>query len=102
MTLSADALIELDWWINNISTCYGLITLPDPDCTLTTDASNKGWGAVYEDESTGGVWTSEEKAHHINYLELLAVYLGMQTFLFHPQKQTCQAYDRQQRSSRCD
>jgi len=55
--------------------------LPDPDCTLTTDASNKGWGAVYEDESTGGLWTSEEKKHHINYLELLAVYLGMQKFL---------------------
>ena len=33
------------------------------------------------ENSTGGLWTSEEKAHHINYLELLAVYLGMQTFL---------------------
>ena len=50
MTLSPTALLELDWWISNISTCYGLITLPDPDCTLTTDACNEGWGAVYAGE----------------------------------------------------
>ena len=45
--------------------------------TLTTDASNNGWGAVYGNQSTGGLWSSHEKSHHINYLELLAVYLGL-------------------------
>ena len=81
MTLSTPALTELKWWIDNAHNCYGYITIPDPACTLTTDACNEGWGAVYEDDSTGGLWSSEEKAHHINYLELLAVYFGMQTFL---------------------
>jgi len=48
--------------------------------TLTTDASNNGWGAVHGNQSTGGLWSSNEKSHHINYLELLAVYLGLKAF----------------------
>ena len=49
-------------------------------CTLTTDASNEGWGVVYGNQSTGGLWSSDEKSHHINYLELLAVCLGLKVF----------------------
>ena len=30
--------------------------------------------------STGGLWTQEEQTHHINYLELLAVFLALRTF----------------------
>ena len=37
-------------------------------------------GAVYNDTSTEGFWSDEEKSHHINYLELLAVFMGLQTF----------------------
>ena len=81
MALSAPAKRELDWWIDNILLCYNPITRPDPDCTLTTDACNEGWGAVYNDHSTGGFWSLDEKPNHINYLELLAVFLGIKTFL---------------------
>ena len=37
-------------------------------------------GAVYDDTSTGGFWSDEEKSYHINYLELLAEFMGLQTF----------------------
>ena len=42
-----------------------------------TDASNEGWGAVCGPQSTGGLWASDEKRHHISYLEMLAVFLGL-------------------------
>ena len=49
--------------------------------TIESDASNKGWGAVLEGQTrTGGVWTAEEAAHHINYLELLAAFLAIKAF----------------------
>ena len=37
--------------------------------TIESDASNTGWGARQGDLSTGGVWSTEEATHHINYLE---------------------------------
>ena len=58
---------------------HNIITHGQPSNTLTTDASQHGWGAVYNDTSTGGFWSDEEKFHHINYLELLAVFMGLQT-----------------------
>ena len=36
------------------------ITVNSPDITLTTDASTKGWGAVLEENRTGGLWSMEE------------------------------------------
>ena len=36
-----------------------------------------GGGTVCGPQSTGGLWTSDEKPHHINYLELLAVFVGL-------------------------
>ena len=48
-----------------------------PPVIIESDASSKGWGAVLEEQTqTGGVWTAEEAANHINYLELLAAFLA--------------------------
>ena len=49
--------------------------------TIESNASSKGWGAVLNGQTqTGGVWSTEEGKHHINYLELLAAFLALQTF----------------------
>ena len=80
MNLSKLAKAELTWWISHVKGSVNLITRDQPSHTLTTDASNEGWGAVVGNSSTGGLWSAHEKAHHINYLELLAVYLGLQSF----------------------
>ena len=67
-------------WINNIVEAQNILSSNAPTVTLTTDASKLGWGAVLDTQSTGGLWSSTESQNHINYLELLAVFLGLQTF----------------------
>ena len=80
MFLTEDCKKELQWWVDNIVSSHNVITHWQPSNTLTTNASQNGWGAVYNDTSAGGFWSDEEKSHHINYLELLAVFMGLQTF----------------------
>ena len=78
--LSPEAERELNWWIHNVIVSKNLISRCSPDKVITTDASLLGWGATFESFSTGGTWSLNEKDHHINYLELLAVFLGLKSF----------------------
>ncbi len=48
---------------------------------VTTDASNTGWGALYEGKPTFGHWSKAECGFHINCLEMLAVCRACQFFL---------------------
>ena len=73
---------DLAWWSSldrkKLSTT---VIPPIPSVIIESVASNKGWGAVLEGQTwTGGVWTAEEAAHHINYLELLAAFLAIKAF----------------------
>ncbi|KAK2571265.1 hypothetical protein P5673_003845 [Acropora cervicornis] len=43
---------------------------------MTTDASHSDWGVVCGGVSSSGLWSSEEQAMHINWLELSAVLFG--------------------------
>ncbi|KAI8428911.1 hypothetical protein MSG28_007543, partial [Choristoneura fumiferana] len=47
---------------------------------IYTDASSSGWGAVCGEDKVNGTWKSSERESHINYLELLAVHLGLKSF----------------------
>ncbi|CAB4017117.1 Transposon Tf2-6 poly [Paramuricea clavata] len=80
MTLSDGAKKELNWWVRNAQVSYNLISHGNPDKVLTTDASLTGWGAVFENESTGGSWSTAEKTNNINALELLAVFFGLKCY----------------------
>ena len=51
---------------------------------LTTDASQTSWGATFENQSTNGEWSMEERRQPINWLELQTVLLGLQSFLSSP------------------
>ena len=61
-------------------TFYKNINTPTHSLVITTDASLLGWGAVYNEQSTGGRWTQQESNCHINELELQAVYFGLRSF----------------------
>ena len=79
MHLTPASRSELTWWIHNVETSYKNIIVPSPDIMLTTDASTKGWVAVLGRNKTGGLWDKDEREYHINYLEMKAVFLGLQS-----------------------
>ncbi|CAB4004433.1 Hypothetical predicted protein, partial [Paramuricea clavata] len=80
MALSQGAKTELHWWECHVENSFQKLTHEEPQHKITTDASLSGWGAEYQDISTGGMWIKSEATNHINYLEMLAIFLGLQTF----------------------
>ena len=77
MHLSALPKEDLAWWIDHVCSSHKPTLAPDPDLTMFTDASGTvGWGAVLKDQQRGGAWSHAKKSHHINYLELQAVFLA--------------------------
>ena len=86
MSLSAGTINELKWWADNTDNQKRTLRIPTPSMTLLTDASDNGWGAVLHSqnaEHTAGGWFTEEETTacgHINAKELLAVWLGLQSF----------------------
>ena len=72
---------EIKWWLENIEINNGKLIRQNPiDIWLQTDASLNGWGAECSQISIGGRWTVEESKNHINYLVLLAIFLGLKAF----------------------
>ena len=49
--------------------------------TMTKDASNSGWGVVCNGVSSNGLWSSEEQAMYIKWIELFAVLFGVKCFV---------------------
>ncbi|XP_053354207.1 uncharacterized protein LOC128526406 [Clarias gariepinus] len=47
---------------------------------VSTDASLSGWGALCDGSAIRGAWSQEQRRLHINYLELLAVFLALRHF----------------------
>lgn len=73
-------LNDLNWWQSQIYTTSSFMRTSHFKLEIYTDASRTGWGAVCANKSLGGQWKATEKEHHINYLELLAVFLGLKSF----------------------
>ena len=80
---------HLDWWQNPSNVMKGADLHPkDHSIQLFTDASNEGWGAHLDQNSTKGLWSDWEKRLHINVLELKAVSLALRDFRDQCQNQT--------------
>ena len=72
---------ELLWWIENIRLSNGRkIQQEEPQMTIQTDGSTKGWEAHCNRISTEGKWSRKEQGRHINVLELMAVKFAILTF----------------------
>ena len=80
---------HLDWWQNPSNVMKGADLHPkDHSIQLFTDASNEGWGAHLDQNSTKGLWSDRENRLHINVLELKAVSLVLRDFKDQCQNQT--------------
>lgn len=82
-----DVFQHLQWWTSLRNLLSGLDLFPVREqCVLTTDASSQGWGGVLDrvkglDRKTvQGTWTFAEQEWHINYQELMAVFLSLRHF----------------------
>ncbi|XP_066596921.1 uncharacterized protein [Prorops nasuta] len=81
MGLSAQVREDLLWWEHKIEKSMNSLRNDNFDCEIFTDASNSGWGAVLKENRIHGFWSEEERSRHINYLELLAIYKALLSFL---------------------
>ena len=93
MTLSYSAKSELYWWVDLAGPAYNVIHHMQPEITLSSDASNLGWGCACTDSQSGGEGLPEESSFHINYLELKAACFALKSFQ-RGSRQTCPHYDR--------
>ncbi|XP_068739556.1 uncharacterized protein [Montipora capricornis] len=81
MSLSADSINELEWWVISVPTAFRVIDHGCPNITLTTDASRIGWGATTHQSQTQALWSRAETEYHVNILELLSVKLSLMSLL---------------------
>ena len=82
MTISDMARQELEWWVMYVDSTnsYNVISHGEPTIVLFTDVSSTGWGCSLNNISTGGNWTAEEANNHLHYLELVGIFLALQSF----------------------
>lgn len=81
INLPSIILDDLNWWSKNISTTFNSIRAQAFTLEIFTDASRTGWGACCNNERINGAWKKSELKFHINYLELLAVFLALKWFV---------------------
>jgi len=84
--LSRQALRDLQWWRTlPASHLPGPIWRPTTTATLTTDASDSGWGAHLNDgqQTASGTWPAHQHPQHITVKELTAVSLALDQFALH-------------------
>lgn len=74
---------ELKWWLSKIPLSRNTIKIQKYKYEIYSDASITGWGLYCNGEKTHGFWNAEELNYHINYLELLAVFIGLKCFAKH-------------------
>ena len=82
--ITAECKTDLKWWLDPKNVLPGVPwTPPPPELTLTSDASQDGWGAHMGSLSVKGVWSPQEKKFHINWKELKSIHLAIQFFQSH-------------------
>ncbi len=74
---------HLKWWSLNLPGMYSEIHPKYPEIIIRTDSSDFAWGGIIlnSDMKTNGMWSEEERIEHINYKELKAIFLCLQTFV---------------------
>ena len=81
VTLSPQAVEELEWWANKVIDSYNVLTRESPNHTLTTDVSMEDWGAVFGTRSTGGLWPHTGLEITSTILNFWRLFLGYRFFV---------------------
>ena len=69
---------DLLWWTRVAQLREGVsLSLPVPDVSFFSDASDVGWGALVGEHHASGLWSPHQKTLSINLRELLAVQYGL-------------------------
>ena len=69
---------DLLWWARVAQLREGVsLSLPVPDVSFFSDASDIGWGALVGEHHASGLWCPHQKTLSINLRELLAVQYGL-------------------------
>ena len=69
---------DLLWWVQVAQLREGVsLSLPAPDVSFFSDASDVGWGALVGEHHASGLWSPHQKTFSINLRELLAVQFGL-------------------------
>ena len=72
---------DLLWWSWAIQKREGVdLSLPVPDLSFYSDASDVGWGAIVRENQVSGVWTPSQRELSINLREMMAVQKGLLEF----------------------
>ena len=72
---------DLLWWARVAQLREGVsLSLPTPDISFFSDASDVGWGALVGEHHASGLWSPHQKTLSINMRELLAVQYGLKAF----------------------
>lgn len=80
ISLPGTCINDINWWKDNIKFSQKSVYETNPDIHIFSDSSLTGWGGVMNDKATSGIWSANERNNHINYLELKAVLLTLQSF----------------------
>ncbi|XP_070572493.1 uncharacterized protein [Ptychodera flava] len=84
LSLSLEVKEELKWWMDCLGRWNGRSLLPQkPEVILQTDASKLGRGALCVHNTAQGQWSVMEQKLHINQLEMLAVFKGLDSLVSH-------------------
>ncbi|CAB4032023.1 Pol poly, partial [Paramuricea clavata] len=77
---TALSLMTKECWLASLDLKDAYYTV---DVSANSEASLTGWGGVLDSCSMGGSWTAVEAQQHINYLELLAAFFTLKSFINH-------------------
>lgn len=82
MLISKSLKEDFDWWIRILSyqSQTNLIHTGQYACEIFSDASLSGWGAACGSSKLHGWWSREDRASHINLLELKAAFQALRCF----------------------
>ena len=69
------------WWSWAVLKREGVdLSLPVPDLSFYSDASDVGWGAIVGEHQVSGVWTPSQRELSINIRKMMAVQKGLLEF----------------------